>query len=171
MTSPLPHHGDYTLTAVYGRMDEMLAREVAAFWLSHQAIANPQEAMRRANEVVIVVRNAAGELVGVNSVYADTFNRSTRSWYFYRMFVREQDRVPGLASRMTLAASDFLRAQATSAPDIAGMVLITENSKLMKPAAQRKLRRLGWHYVGRGPLGRDAWKIDFSPSGGAPETT
>jgi len=75
------------------------------------------------------------------------------------LFVRPADRVPGLASRMVRSAVACLRAG--RAPGVAGIVLITENPKLMARGGRRKLERLGWTYVGRGPRGRDAWKIDF----------
>lgn len=156
----IERHGEYAIGAVFGEVSPALAEEIAAFWLAHGALPDPAEARRRAHEVVCLARDAAGTIAAVNSVYVAPFNPPGAPYYFYRMFVRPSARVPGLASRMVQCAVAVLRARA--APGVAGVVLITENPKLMLRAGQRKLTRLGWSYVGRGPLGRDAWRIDFA---------
>lgn len=58
---------------------------------------------------------------------------------------------------------EYLRRTAVGS-GILGLSMITENTKLMWPGAKRMLIKAGWQYIGRGPLGRDAWKIDFDRS-------
>lgn len=153
---------DYAIGSVYGGISEALAAELVAFWRDNAAIGDPSEAARRVAEVVCIARNAAGEIVGVNSVYVGAFGHPDQLYYFYRMFVRERDRVRGLGARMTTAAVACLRDfAARRGARVRGVVLVTENPKLMQRGARGLLTRLGWAYAGRGPLGRDVWKIDF----------
>lgn len=160
---------DYVIEPVYGRLSAPVAREVADFWLAEGAIGEPAEAARRIAEVVCIARGRDGTIVGVNSAYVGTFERPDHAYYFYRMFIREADRVRGLGARMTTAAVDCLRDVAAGAGvGVRGVVLITENPKLMQPGAQGLLTRLGWTYVGRGPRGRDVWKVDFGSLPDAP---
>lgn len=162
MNDSLQHFRGYTITPVYTQITDELAREIISFWRDNSAIPDEQEALRRTREVVVVARNAASQIVGINSVYTGAFNASRHPWYYYRMFIRPQDRILGLGGRMTRVAVKFLRSHAISQSlPVAGIVLITENPKLMEPAGKRKLSRLGWEYIGRGPQGRDAWKVDF----------
>jgi hypothetical protein len=44
-----------------------------------------------------------------------------------------------------------------------GLAFLTDNLKLQRPGAMTLLRRDGWEYNGRGPLGRDLWRRMFSP--------
>ena len=151
---------DYALQSVYGAMTPELSREIIAFWSSNHAIGDPIEAERRVAEVVCVARNPEGEIAGVNSVYEGTLGEPPRPYYFYRLFIRKQDRVLGLAGRMRVICSDRLRSEAATS-GVLGIALVTENAKLMTVALRRLLHRSGWQYLGREALGRDVWKIDF----------
>ena len=151
---------DYALQSVYSAMNPELSQEIIAFWASNQAIGDPREAERRVAEVVCVARNPSGEIVGVNSVYEGALGEPPRKYYFYRLFIREQDRVFGLAGRMRIICSDRLRSEA-AINGVLGLALVTENVKLMTVALRRLLHRSGWQYLGREALGRDVWKIDF----------
>lgn len=161
MSMPPLIYRDYAIHVVHGSVDTRLADEISAFWLDNEAMADPIETARRVADVVCVARNAAGEIVGVNSVYLSALYQPSRLYYFYRIFLRKQDRVLGLSARMRKLCVDHLRA---AGGDILGVAMVTENPKLMKPAARRMLARAGWQYLGRGPLGRDVWTIEFAQS-------
>ena len=60
---------DYSVSSERSLVSEELQREVAAFWLGNGAISNADEARRRADELVCMARNGAGEIVGVNTAY------------------------------------------------------------------------------------------------------
>lgn len=154
---------DYALRAVYGEMDANLANEILAFWMTNDAIKDPQEARRRVAEVACVARNAEREIVGVNSVYQGTLGESARPYYFYRIFIGKRDRVLGLAGRMRKVCLGLLRTIAAG-NGVVGLAMVAENAKYMTLASRRQLSRSGWQYVGREALGRDVWKIDFDGS-------
>lgn len=156
-SSPL---AGYSISVTQGRVDSTLTREITAFWAENHAIPDADEAVRRVGEVICVARNVDQEIVGVNSVYVSGLNQPAQTYYFYRIFIRQQDRVLGLSARMREMCIDYLR-RTSADSGVLGLAMITENAKLMRPAAKRMLIRAGWQYVGRGPLGRDAWIISF----------
>ncbi len=61
---------------------------------------------------------------------------------------------------------DFLRkfAHPTLKPE--GMVLVTENRKLMRPGMQRPFARHGYRYWGKTAWGDDVWAVEFGESQG-----
>jgi hypothetical protein len=61
--------GERTIEVVRGALDEELAELILAFWAQHSSL--PADAARnRIPEVVCVMRNDAGEILGVTSVTA-----------------------------------------------------------------------------------------------------
>ncbi len=133
---------DYSVSPVSGRVSEELRREVAAFWLRHGAIPDAKEARRRADELVCVARNGAGELVGVNTAYVSSLRSVEDRYFFYRMFIRPRDRYLHLCSALVRAAVDTLRERGVSGTTVKGVVLITENPKLMRDSGRRLLNHL-----------------------------
>lgn len=154
---------DYSISPVFGRVSEELRREVGAFWLGHGAIANDDEARRRADELVCVARNRAGEIVGVNTAYVSGLGAAKDRYFFYRMFVRPQDRHLHLSRAMVRAAVGALREGRDPGAAIRGVALVTENRKLMRAGGRRLLAHLGWQQAGTDPRGQDLWTVEFDP--------
>src|SRR6185436_20933426 len=100
-------------------------------------ITDAGEARRRADELVCVARNGRGEIVGVNTVYVSGFRSVDERYYFYRMFMRPQDRVLHLSCELVRMAVEALREHPQ--PGVKGVVLVTENPKLMRKSGQKLL--------------------------------
>ena len=85
------------------------ADELIAFWSAHGAL-DEGEARRRLPEVVCVLRDATGAIVGVNSVYANVIGIIGREFWIYRTFIAPG---PGVAAApaMVQAAFDALEAE------------------------------------------------------------
>jgi hypothetical protein len=77
------------------------------------------------------------------------------------MFTRERDRHLHLVSAMMHRAVDTLRQGAHKDGGIPGVVLVTENQKLMRKSGQRLLASLGWHMEGKDSRGLDVWTVEF----------
>jgi hypothetical protein len=62
------------------------------------------------------------------------------------------------------ATRDFLRdfRHPIAQPD--GMLLVTENRKLMRPGMRKLFTRHGYHYWGRNAKGEDVWAVEFGES-------
>jgi len=161
----MAEHGEiafkgYRLVPVYGRMTPELRAEVAAMWLDARVLP-PDEARRRAGEVVFAIRNPAGELAGVNTAMAWEVPGGSGAWYFYRTFVRSRDRgVSGLPTAALRATVALLRDHPHPAAP-RGVVVVLENPKLAGRGAMRRMRHLGFHLIGRDQEGREVLCLRF----------
>lgn len=162
----------YRLSNVYGRLDAEAAAEVVGLWLA-AGVLTETEARRRCEEVVFTIHDASNALVGVNTVYVADFATPGQPYYFYRTFIRDADRgVGGLPRAALRLALDYLRDHPRS-PHPAGLIIVTENPKLMRPGAMAILTDLGFERLGRTPRGQDIWRILFAsipPRSALPET-
>jgi len=152
------HFRNYRLEPVFHAGSPEQRAEAVAFWLALGAIAHRQEAERRAFELVYLVRRGDGALAGMSTAGVQT-GADGRTYYAYRMFLRPEDRVPYLMRAVTDASRDLLREFAEPKP--AGMLIVAENPKLMRPGLQRWACRHGYHYRGQTPRGLDLWLAPF----------
>lgn len=163
------YHGIYRLDNVYGQVTPALAAEIAALWRENRVL-DGAEAQRRTIEIVLTIRDSGGTLVGVNSVYVNDFIKVGNPYYFYRIFIRPQDRRShGLASFAGKATRLFLKDyQPAGHPKPQGVIIVVENRKLARPGARRMLARQGWTSLGKGPRGFDVWFENFDNSTAPP---
>jgi len=152
---------DYRLEAVYLAVGDPQREEIIRFWREQRAVLNPTEAERRSREVVFMVRDGAGELVGLSTVGLKRLPDEDRPYYAYRMFLRSQDRTPYLMRAVTNATRDFLRDFDHPQLRPAGMLIVTENRKLMRAGIRRYFERHGYRYRGRNRKGLDVWVVEF----------
>ena len=151
------------LTNVYGRIRPEQADEVIRLWRSNGVVA-PAEAARRCREVVFTIHNEAGDLIGVNTVYVADFRRLGTPYYFYRTFIRASDRgVSGLPELTLRLTCEFLRGHPHPQRP-AGVIIETENPKLMRRAQSAKLARLGFRKLGTNQRGQDVLYHNFDGS-------
>lgn len=152
---------DYRLENVYLRTVPEQRARLAAFWLREGALADPWEAERRAHEAAfLLLRGGSGELAGLSTVRLQRLNDG-RPVYAYRMFMREQDRLPYLMNQLIAATRDFLRD--FKRPDVhpIGMLHVNENPKLMRPGIRKLFARHGYLYLGQNRKGQDLWLTEF----------
>ncbi len=161
------HSQGYRIETVYGRLTQPQRAEIIRFWMKHRALPSIEAARRRVAQVIDVLRNAEGEIVGLNTVYPGAYRDPGRRYLFYRLYIRPQDRRPGLARRATRHVVEALLAHPELRPGIKGLIAVTENPKLSREAARRQLQRIGFEYDGRGPKGFDIWRVEF-PDAAAP---
>lgn len=155
----------YRLANVHGRLDPATAQAIMGLWLLNNVVT-PAEAQRRVNEVVYAVRNPAGELVGVNTVYTAARPGDGATYYLYRTFIRPRDRgVAGLPQLMLRLTIEYLRGLADEKGPV-GLVIVTENPKLMRRGMSALARRMGLSHLGKDSRGCDVWGLHFD--GGEP---
>lgn len=157
------YYGSYRLDNVYGRITKALVDEIVALWQENRVLGEA-EARRRTAEVVLTIRDNGGNLVGVNSVYIKDFVKADNPYYFYRVFIRPQDRRSyGLRSFAGKYTREFLRGYlppGQTKPH--GVIIIVENRKLTRPGAHRMLARQGWIPLGKSPRGFEVWCENFN---------
>jgi hypothetical protein len=148
-----------TITIVFKKVAAGGRAELAAFWNKLGAFAAPAAMRGGADDVVCVARDASGKIAGVNSVYIGPL--AGQPHYFYRQFMRPENRQLALSTRMVREAAAFLRARHFAGDPVKGMVLVAENPKLSRPGGRDLLRRLGWTHLGKEIRGHDVWRLAF----------
>ena len=150
---------DYRISSVFGAVDDRLAEELVAFWLRNKALRDREQAAERAQQVVLVARNAEGAIVGVSTVYPGRLNPDKR-YYLYRMFIRPTDRIPGMMTSMTVATRDYLGGlKLEDKPG--GIAIVAENPRIMRPGARRTLEKIGFACIGKTRWGYDVWTYEW----------
>lgn len=162
------HFKGYRLENVYRATSAERRAEAVAFWLAQGALASRREAQRRAFELVYLVRSCHGTLAGMSTVALKYGARGQNSYYAFRMFLRREDRVPYLMRTVVNATHDLLRSLDEPAPQPAGMLIVTENPKLMRPGIRRYFQRHGYLFRGTTPAGLDVWLAPFANSAPRP---
>lgn len=164
MTEPLAsydYHG-YTVYNVYRAISPALRDEIVEMWARNQALPGREAAERRIDQVVLAVRNPAGQMAGVSTVYAGDFQQRGNPYFFYRMFIQPGDRIPGLMRFVTLQTCHLMNERyQPGGPQ--GVIIVTENRKLMRPGMQRMFERNGYERLGRDSRGYDVWRYPFRP--------
>ncbi len=151
---------DYLLENVFERMTGERCREVIAFWREEQAVTNPAEAARRAPETVLLVRAVSGQLAGISTAGKARLHDG-RLFYTFRMFLRRSARVPYLMVAVIETTAAILDQNRLERFPAAGMLVITENPKLMRPGIRKLFLRHGYRDYGKTERGLDAWVREF----------
>ncbi len=145
---------DYRMEYVYLRITEAQRQEVMALWQSTQIVPDAAERERRSHEVVILVYSPQGELAGLSSVALATLAGNTH-YYVYRMFIKPGARIPYLMRAVVRRSTDRLATCKHPEGPVAGLIIVAENRKLMRPGTQRELKRLGFNKWGLSHKGEE----------------
>lgn len=157
------NYGNYTITCLVGTMGEEDRAGVIDLWMRNQILPPGESAEQRVNQVVLTARETAlGNVIGVNTVYMERSQADGPEYYMYRTFIQPDHRINGMSRFMLNFAYEVLNRRYRAGEPV-GLAFLTDNLKLQRPGAMTLLKRDGWEYVGRGPLGRDLWRRMFSP--------
>jgi hypothetical protein len=105
---------------------------------------------KRIEQVVYVIKDN-NSVVGVTTAYLQTVPKNNKSYYFFRTFIHPDTRGTVGAGFPDLLRATNLRMYELNqnTPQASGMVVMTENPKLMRPGARRLFKREGWQYQGK----------------------
>lgn len=146
---------NFTIGPAGACLDPAAAAEVATLWTGKAGLP-PQEARRRLGELVVMIRDPAGCLIGVSTAQQGRVLEGGEEHCFLRMFFQPESRgVRGLAAHVLGVAFDLLACRRASPPAAAGVILVTENPKLHSRRIAEAFRRIGWQHLGRGPQDRE----------------
>lgn len=148
--------GDYRLVPVYGSTTEKNRQDIIQMWRANRAFRDTRlvDIDERVRQVAYMVLNAQDEVVGVSTVYVAPFPRDGQSYFFYRMYIRPRDRVYGLMKLMTNRTWSLLQGSPERG-NAKGVIIVTDNRKLMRPGLRRMFERSNWEFLGRTPEGKD----------------
>lgn len=150
------------LKYVYGGLSEENKEEIFRMWESHTPLTKEVQ-LKRIDEVVYIVKKD-GKIMGVSTAYLQKPPRREEKYYFFRTFIH-----PDIRGIIGSGFPDIVRAtnqrmQEVNAKDhlAAGMVVITENQKLMRPGFRKLFLDGGWKYVGQTPQKQDIWVYPYT---------
>ena len=146
-------HG-YNLYNVYGRTTPEIRALVVDLWSRNKILSRDTDPDARAAQVGLMAVSAAGELVGVNTIYVGQLDScgmedpTGAHYFFYRMFIQSKDRRPEMMRVMTNGAYDLLKMiERSNKPK--GMVIVAENLKLSRPGMQKMFAGYGYSVIGK----------------------
>lgn len=153
-------YNKYFISNIYGAGNPDQNKRILEFWRQNNAVANQQEALQRVKQVVLIAEDENNQIVGLTTVYPNTFIVNMKPFLYYRMFIQPNDRVYGMMEYMTQMTHEALKnMDIPNKPD--GMVIITENIKLMRKGMKRMLGRSGLEYIGINNSNQDVWYWGF----------
>ena len=101
---------EYRFENVWHALDAGTREQVKRFWRDHDALPVNADADLRAEQVLFVVRDAAGEVGGVSSVARTYVPRLGDYFYVYRTFIAPALRRGYVARELLVTSRDFLQA-------------------------------------------------------------
>lgn len=113
-------------------------------WRHYRALDGEVVLEQRSREIVVVIRNRAGEVGGVSTVrpiQAKAFNN--HYFYEFRCFIAPPFSAPGLDSMLTAKTRSFLETCEDSGTKYKGLLMVIENEQIK---AQRT--KAIWHATG-----------------------
>lgn len=134
--------------------------EALAFCYAEGTLANRREGKRRAFELFYLVRRSDEALVGMSTAKLKTATDGL-SYTGFRMFLRQEDRVPYLMRIVANATRDVYRALRLPVPQPAKKLVVTEKPKLMSPGMRRYFHRHDYVFQARKAGGFDMWLAPF----------
>ena len=117
---------------VWNRVSPDLRKEIVHFWMEKNALPVQEEAEKRAEQAVFIVRNLALQIVGVCTAKKMFSARLNNFVYFYRTMIDPNCRKVGLARDLLIKTRDFLETRFTEGieRETIGILLILENEDL-----------------------------------------
>lgn len=155
---------NFELHAACAPLDLAASAEVMTLWTTKAGLP-PEEARRRLSELVVVVRDPAGCIIGVSTAQQGRVRERGEEHCFLRMFFQPESRgVRGLAAHTLEVAFELLARRHVSQPAPVGVILVTENPKLHSRRIAEAFRGLGWEHLGRGSQDREWYGRRFDGS-------
>ena len=130
--APLP-----PIESVWGVVTPALRDELVAFWLAHGAFADAAQARVRAQQAVLVARDADGAVCAVGTAVVRVLPRLRQPMYYYRQFFAPSVRGQGWSYGFISAARRILETAnaARPTPEALGLLLEIESPLLARRMA------------------------------------
>lgn len=148
----------YKIENVWKEKPESLKDEIKAFWQHWKALPANVDVNQRVDQVLLAVRNEAGEIVGIGSTYLMLAPGLGQLFYHYRTFVAPEMRRTYVAKEMLLAAQKYIENYNSSHLEdgALGMMLEVENDALKYGGITVKRavwQETGFVYIGMNSVG------------------
>ncbi len=142
---------------VWKQVTPELTEEVAAFWLEHGAITTKDEAHRRAQELICVLRDESNALQGVGTAVLQVRPRLRQPMYYFRQFfaapIRGRRQFVPFFQSCKQVLQEYNAGLAT--PESLGILIELENGKIAKAYPHVYEPDFDAVFLGYSPRGRE----------------
>ena len=138
-----------TIHDVWQDKTEELVQEILDFWKVHRAIPSNVDINKRAQQVVLVLRDENQEIIGITTSYVTKYTILKNNVFVFRGMLAPSHRIPGLFIKMTITTIQILEASSRALNDKErpiGVIAELENPALKK--ARITKTPSGMHLIG-----------------------
>ncbi len=135
----------HTLQRVHGQLDDALSQELLNFWSARNALT-PEQGRERLPEVLALLRDAAGEIVGVNSAGSARLALfANQPFHIYRCLLTEQAAEPADWLALLSAGCEILDEGVQAQGNSGEIGLLVQ---IARPDLQRAWPEAVWPHTG-----------------------
>ena len=117
-----------------------------------------EEIAKRLDQVVYIVDDGQGNVVGVSTAYKTFIKQLNNYLYAFRCFIAPAHRVPGLTSALLVKTRDYLEAiHKNDGPEnerCVGIITLVENDRIMEHRREAVWPASKMVYIGNSPKGK-----------------
>jgi len=151
---------DYRIVNMFRDKSEQEIEAIADLWRRNQVLPRQTSPYERVPQVVYSALDRDERVVAVSTIYRGEVGEHGDPYFYYRMFIDPNARIPWLMRYMTMMTYQLLRDTPMPEKPV-GMAIVMENPKLSGPGMNRRWERWGCTYIGKDPRGHDIWLRDF----------
>jgi len=144
---------------VYGNLTIEQENAVISLWIRNGVVALEEAKKRVAQVSTLIVKDRT--LIGVSTVYLSDFTAPNNPYFFFRMYIKAEERGSNSIRREVLK-TNFSQLKRAFSDTAYGLVAELENKKLSKlGATSHYMQKRGWSYYGKNPIGLQVWFVRF----------
>ena len=153
---PVAQRSGFNLIMAWPQISDEDASDLLAFWKREGAIPDEAQAKARLKQVVILARDAQGEIAGVCTALPMTPPQLAQPMYFWRTFVAPKWRTSRLFFTLLTHSFDALDeyARERDFPCI-GVLLELENARFGEVFRKAEWHKTHFVYIGKSPRDLD----------------
>lgn len=152
---------DFSFHTIEGTVSAEIASEVVKIWTEFAGL-DQVESQRRLAELVMVVRENTGKVIGISTAVKTYVQQLQNYVYVYRCFILPEFRAPALDTQMIVQSKKHLHQISKSEKDkkCVGIMVIVQNETLKRNWRQAVWRGADMMYMGDTPKG-DHMRIGY----------
>jgi hypothetical protein len=131
-----------------------ISESVLDLWKQHRGPVG-ENAEQRLHQLVFVIRNEGGEVVGMSTAFKAYVKQLRNYFYACRLMLAPEYRIPGLTSKLLVSTRDFLESihrDEVANPAI-GLITLVENERIKENRNEAIWPASGMVYIGNSKEG------------------
>lgn len=145
----------YQFQNVWKKLTPELITEITEFWAKEKALSKDAQPAKRAEQVVVIMRDKNNKLAAVSTAMAKVVPRLRQTLYYYRTFCAEKHRLNNTSVGMLQASQKALLEynQGKEKPDAIGVILEIEHKAIHARFNEATWTKTSFCFIGYSPRG------------------